>query len=107
MSRPVTVHCTAQQQYPTNVLHAVLDKTVGHLLEMQHLLTNPKYKELWGKSYTKEIGCFAQGMLGVSKGTNTIVFIRREDIPHNRKHGVMYARVCVNYCPEKEDPNCK
>jgi hypothetical protein len=87
------------------MLHAVLDKTTGHLMEMRHLLVNPKYKELWGKSYTKELGHLAQGMPGVSKGTNTIVFIPREEISHNCKCNVTYARVCVNYCLEKEDPN--
>jgi hypothetical protein len=87
------------------MLHAALDKTTGHLMEMRHLLVNPKYKELCGRSYTKELGCLAQGMPGVSKGTNTIVFIRRNDIPHNRKRDVTYMHVCVNYCLEKEDPN--
>jgi hypothetical protein len=29
------------------MLHTVLDKTMGHLMEMGHLLVNPKYKELW------------------------------------------------------------
>ncbi len=72
---------------------------------MRHLLVNPKYKELWGKSYTKELGSLAQGMPGVSKGTNIIVFIHREDIPPNHKRDITYTRVCVNYCPEKEDPN--
>ena len=88
------------------MLHAVLDKTTGHLMEMQHLLVNPKYKELWGKYYTKELGHLAQGTPGVSKITNTIVFIHRKDIPHNHKRDVTYAHVCVSYCPEKEDPNC-
>jgi hypothetical protein len=88
------------------MLYAVLDKTTGHLMEMRDLLVNPMYKELWGESYTKELGCLAQGMPGVSKGTDTIVFIRHDNIPHNRKHDITYAQVCVNYCPEKEDPNC-
>jgi hypothetical protein len=87
------------------MLHAVLDKTTSHLMETQHLLMNPKYKELRGKSYTKELRQLAQGMPRVSKGTNTIVFIRRKDIPHYRKHDITYRRVYVNYCPEKEDPN--
>jgi hypothetical protein len=86
------------------MLHAVLDKTTRHLVEMW-LLVSPKYKELWGKSYSKELGRLAQGMSKVSKGTNTIVFICRKDIPHNCKWDVTYARVCVNYRPEKEDPN--
>jgi hypothetical protein len=104
MSHPVAVHRAAHQQYPTNMLHTVLDKTTGHLMEMQHLLVNPKYKELWGKYYTKELGCLAQGTPEVSKITNTIVFIHRKDIPHNHKCNITYARVYVNYCPEKEDP---
>jgi hypothetical protein len=104
-SHPVTACHAAQQQYPSNMLHAALDKTTGHLMEMWCFLVNPKYKDLWGKSYTKELGCLAQGMLGVSKGTNTIVFIHRKDIPHDPQCNVMYAQVCVNYCPEKENSN--
>jgi hypothetical protein len=82
---------TAQRQFPTNMLHAVLDKTTGHLMEMRHLLVNPKYKELWGESYTKELGHLAQGIPAVSKGTNTTVFIQHKDIPNNRKCNITYA----------------
>ncbi len=53
----------------------------GKLLEMRHLLVNPKYKELWGKSDTTELSHLAQGIPGVSKDTNTIVFIARDEIP--------------------------
>jgi hypothetical protein len=88
------------------MLHAVLDKTTGHLMEMQHLLVNPKYKKLWGISSTKGVGHLAQGIPRVSKGTNTIVFIQREDIPNNRKRNSTYALVCVHYCPKKGVPNC-
>jgi hypothetical protein len=87
------------------MIHTVLNKTTGNLMEMQHLLVNPKYKELWGKSYTKELSGLAHGILGVSKGTDTIVFIHRKDIPHDRKCNVTYMQACVNYCPEIEDPN--
>jgi hypothetical protein len=62
------------------MLNAVLDMTTGELLEMRHLLVNPKYKELWGKSYTKELGRLAQGVPGVT-GTGTIIFIRRDEVP--------------------------
>jgi hypothetical protein len=99
-------HHTALWQFPSDMLHAVLDKTMGHLMEMWHLLVNPKYKELWGKSYTKDLGHLAQGIPRVSKGTDTIVFTHRKGIPHDCKCDVTYSQVCVNYCPEKEDPNC-
>jgi hypothetical protein len=62
---------TALWQYPSDMLHAVLNKTTGHLMETQHLLVNPKYKELWGKSYTEELGRLAQDNPRVSKCTNT------------------------------------
>jgi hypothetical protein len=98
-------HHTALRQFPLDMLHAVLDKTLGHLMEMQHILVNPKYKELWGKSYTKELGHLTQGIPRVSKGTNTIVFMQCKDIPNNCKWDVMYVQVCANYHPEKKDPN--
>jgi hypothetical protein len=77
----------------------------GKLLEMQHLLVNPKYKELWGKSYTAELGRLAQGIPGVSKGTNSKVFIARNEIPFAWLKDVTYGCICVNYCPKKDDPN--
>jgi hypothetical protein len=104
-NRHVMACCTALRQYLANMLHAVLDKTTGHLMEMRHILVNPKYKELWGKSYTKELGRLTQGIPGVSKGTNTMVFNRRKNIPHDRKRNDMHAQVCVNYHTEKKDPN--
>jgi hypothetical protein len=74
-------------------------------MEMQHLLTNPKCKDLWGKLYTTELAWFASGIPGVSKGTNTIVFITRDKIPIDRQRNTTYSCVCINYCLEKDDPN--
>jgi hypothetical protein len=82
---PIMARHTALLLFPSNMLHAVLDKTMGHLMKMQHLLVNPKYTELWGKSYTKELGRLAQGIPRVSNGTDTIIFICHKDIPHDRK----------------------
>jgi hypothetical protein len=102
---PVMACCTALQQYSSDMPYAVLDKTTGHLMKMQHLLVNSKYTTLWGKSYTKELGCLTQGIPGASKGIDTMVFIHCKDIPHDHKRSVTYTRVCVNYCLEKEDPD--
>ncbi len=63
------------------------------------------HKEVWGKSYTTELGCLAQLIPGVSKGTDTIVFIRREEVPIDRIKDVTHGHVCVYYRPEKDDPN--
>jgi hypothetical protein len=80
-SRSLTPANTARCSLPIEILNTVLNMGTGKLLEMQHLLVNPKYKALWGRSYTTELGCLAQGIPGVSKDTNTIVFITRNVIP--------------------------
>jgi hypothetical protein len=87
------------------MLNTVLNMDTGKLMEMKHLLVNPKYKEVWGKLYTTELGCLAQGIPGVSKGTDTIVFIRRNKVPINQIKDVTYGHMCVNYRPEKDNPN--
>jgi hypothetical protein len=58
-----------RQQFPWEILNAILNTNTGALMEMCHLLVNPKYKELWGKSYEIKLGCLAQGIPGFSKGT--------------------------------------
>ena len=96
----------ARQSFPVELLNAVLGMDTGELLEMRHLLVNPKYKELRGKLYTTELGCLAQGIPSVSKGTDAIVFIAHNEIPITQLKDVMYGRICVNFCPEKDGPNC-
>jgi hypothetical protein len=74
-SRSLTPVNASRCLFPAEILNAVLDKDTGELLEMRHLLVNPKYKDVWGKSYTTELGGLAQGIPGISEGTNTIVFV--------------------------------
>jgi hypothetical protein len=50
----------------------VLNKDIGELMEMQHLLKNSKYSELWGKSYTKELSHLAQEGIPETNRTDTI-----------------------------------
>ena len=102
--RQVSPRQLSQRTFPKEVLNAVLNRDTGELMEMRHLLRNPKYSELWGKSYTKELGRLAQGIPGM-KGTDTIVFIKYEDIPLDRRRHVTYGKTVVSYRPEKDDPN--
>jgi hypothetical protein len=73
-------------------------------MEMRQLLRNPKYSDLWGESYTKELGRLAQGIPG-TKGTDTIVFIKYDKIPLDRRQNITYGKTVVTYWPEKDDPN--
>jgi hypothetical protein len=73
-------------------------------MEMRQLLRNPKYSDLRGKSYTKELGRLAQGIPG-TKGTDTIMFIKYDEIPLDQRWNVTYGKTVVTYWPEKDDPN--
>ena len=64
------------------MIKAVLNKDTGDHMEMRQLLQNPKYANLWGKLFTKELDRLAQGIPG-AKGTDTIVFIKYDKIPLN------------------------
>ena len=74
MHKPINPARLSQQKLPTKMISAVLNKDTGDLMEMRQLLRNPKYADLWGKLYTKELGRLAQGIPG-TKGMNTMVFI--------------------------------
>ena len=100
----VTPQNLASRSFPMEMINAVLDEDTGELMEYRHLMKSPKYRQLYGKSYAKELGRLAQGMPGQVEGTNTIFFIDKADIPTARWRDVTYGRVVVNYRPEKDDP---
>ena len=51
---------------------AVLDASTDKLLEYMHLRINPKYRQVWGKSFSNEIGRLAQGMPNRVDRTDTM-----------------------------------
>jgi hypothetical protein len=61
--------------------HAVLDQETGELLEYRHLLKHPRFKEVWNRSAADEFGRLAQGIGGRIKGTDTMRFIHKHEIP--------------------------
>ncbi len=78
------------------MLNPVLNNNTGKLMELRHLLCNPKYTELWSKFYTKELGQLAQGVAGTNN-TYTIVFIKYKKIPLNRRGHITYGKTVVTY----------
>ena len=60
----------------------------------------PKYRKLYAKPYSKELGRLAQGIPGVLNGTTTIFFIDKADVPAERWKDTTYGHVVVNYLPE-------
>ena len=94
----------ASRRFPTENINVVLNKDTGDLMEYCHIMKTPKYRELYCKSYRKEMGRLAQGLPGIVNGTNTILFINKADIPKEQWKDVTYGRVVVNYRPDKGDP---
>ena len=98
---PFTARQAASRKYPLQFLcdlaYAVLDDKTGDLLlEYRHLMKHPKYKDVWTKSFGKEIPRLATT-------TETIFFIRKEDIPSDRKGDETYARIVTVFHDVKKD----
>jgi hypothetical protein len=65
----------------------------GKLLEYKQLIANPKTQAKWTHSYGNKIGRPAQGMPGCNTGTNTIIFIRKNQVPTMRAKDVTYGLI--------------
>ena len=83
---------------------AVMDADTGKLLNYKQLMRSPKYKKKWATSSANEFGRLANGIGGrIKKPTNTIKFIKRKDIPRDRRKDVTYGSFVCNVRPEKEE----
>ena len=71
-------------------------------------MNDPETAEVWQTAFGKDFGKMAQGGDKTGqKGTNSVfVMTHKEiDIAKHAGHKWTYARVVVNYRPQKEDPN--
>ena len=87
-----------------HVARAVTDPDTGKQLEYRDLITQAKTKPTWSKSFASELGRLTQGIHNI-KGTTTIFFIKRSDIPKDRLKDVTCGRLVVTYKPNKSEPN--
>ena len=101
----LTPRAAAGLKFPRQMLNAVLNEDTGELMEYRHLIGNPKYREIWGRSFGNELGRLAQGMKGRVEGTDTLFCINKKDIPAARWRDVTYGRIVVSFRPEKKDLN--
>ena len=80
------------------------DKETNTYLNYRQLISHPRYKQTWTKSAANEFGWLAQGLKdGRVKGTNTIKFIRKDQVPSDRKKDVTYGSFNCDYRPGKEE----
>jgi hypothetical protein len=85
---------------------AVMDKNTGKLLNYRQLLKHPAHKKEWDVSAANEFGRLAQGVGGrIKNPTNTIRFIKEQQVPKPRKKDVTYGSFVCTVRPEKAEPN--
>ena len=92
------------EHFANPVVHPTSGKTIS---KYEELANDPFLRDTWTTAFGKELGALAQGdnKTGAA-GTNTIFFLDHKDIlniPSDRT--ITYARVVVDYRPQKEDPN--
>eukprot|EP00957_Ditylum_brightwellii_P049207 3733542-Ditylum_brightwellii.AAC.1 len=59
----------------------------------------------WKHPFSNEIGRLAQGLKRGINGTGTILFVRHDDIPDDRKRDATHGRIVCDYRPQKEEKN--
>jgi hypothetical protein len=77
--------------------NTIIDPDAGTSMEYRHLLKSPKHRTAWTTSFANELGRLVQGVGSTDKGTNTIYYIRHDQVPENRRKDVTYRRICVDY----------
>ena len=83
---------------------AVMDADTGKMLNYRQLLQSAKHKEVWSKSSANEFGRLANGVGGrIKHPTNTIKFVRRGDIPQDRRRDITYGQFVCTIRPEKAE----
>jgi hypothetical protein len=83
--------------------HAVFHPDTGNAMTYRQQITDPLMKQDWERSAANEFGRLAQGIGGRVKGTDTIRFIKRNEIPADRKP--MYPRFVCEIKPHKVEVN--
>jgi hypothetical protein len=96
---------------PVNYEHyamPMIHPTTGELISSyKRLMNNPNTAEVWMTAFGKDFSGMSQGdNKKGQKGTNAMFVMSLQDIPNIPKDRIVaYARVVVNHCPQKTDPN--
>jgi hypothetical protein len=73
----------------------------GEVLEYRHFIANKSTRATWQHSYGNETGQLAQGMPGRNTSTNTIVFMKKNQVSQDRAKDVTYGLITCLIRPEK------
>lgn len=84
----------------------VFDAESGKFLKYRKLITHPAHHEAWTLSSANEFRHLAQGIGGCIKGTHTIFFIHKSEVPADQCQDVTYAKFVCELKPPPHASNC-
>jgi hypothetical protein len=85
------------------MLNTIVDPTTGQFMEYRHLIADPKTRTTWMTAAANEFGRLMAGLPHGIDGTNTMSFIRKDEVPTGRM--VTYAQFCCDFRPQKSEPH--
>ncbi len=80
-----------------------MDAETGKVLNHRQLMQSQKHKETWSKLSANKFGRLENGLGGCGKGTNTIKFINKHDIPSKQMKDVTYGKFVCTIRPKKKE----
>jgi hypothetical protein len=91
------------KQVAMPMVHPTTGETISSYKRLMH---NPDTAETWQTAFGKDFGGMAQGDKKTGqKGTNSIFAMKHDEIKLiPRTQTIMYARVVVDFRPQKADP---
>jgi hypothetical protein len=101
---PHRTHMQLRQQEQRERVQLIRDNDTGEYLNYCQLMRSQKHGIIWNRSSANEFGRLAQGLPdGRVTGTNTIFFIRRDQVPKDRLKDVTYASFSCDMKPNKKE----
>jgi hypothetical protein len=89
--------------FASPMIHPTTGETIS---SYKRLMNDPETAEVWQTAFGKDFGEMAQGGDKTGqKGTMFVMTHKEIDIAKNAGQKWTYARIVVNYRPQKEDPN--
>jgi len=89
--------------FASPMIHPTTGETIS---SYKRLMNDPETAEVWQTAFGKDFGEMAQGGDKTGqKGTMFVMTHKEIDIAKNAGQEWTYARIVVNYRPQKEDPN--
>ena len=94
----------AFEQVAMPMVHPTTGETISSYKKLMH---DPDTSDIWQTAFGKDFGGMAKGDCKTGqKGTNSIFIMTHADIPKiPQGQTVTYARVVVDFCPQKADPH--